>query len=298
MNYSGLSCFLTIAETGSFSAAAVKLYISQPALSQRIRTLENQLGFKLFLHNTHRATLTPAGRAFLPQAKRLMDIYYNAVQQGRFIANEVRTNQHCLRIGCLGEQIFSIWIQLYRLSEQVQSVFSPVAMRFQHRAELYSALNHGKADLTFQMEDEDIAAFQLEFVPVVHIQELCVPFYVNNRLPKSLCLQDLFSYRIAFHYAKGHTIYEDALRRELSDQNISSGILEPEDFFNADYGIPSLLLIPRLSLTNNLSDYATPLEWKEGISAGFVFSLDCNPHIKEYVRCLHDYIIENGNPWA
>lgn len=56
--------FLAIARTGNFSRAAEQVYITQPALSQQIRKLEDELGTPLFERHQHGASLTPAGVAF------------------------------------------------------------------------------------------------------------------------------------------------------------------------------------------------------------------------------------------
>ena len=45
MNTSQLACFLTVAETLNFAMAAERLHITQPAVTQQIRTLEDELGF-------------------------------------------------------------------------------------------------------------------------------------------------------------------------------------------------------------------------------------------------------------
>lgn len=53
--------FIAVVETGSFSAAARKLYVSQPAVSQQISSLENSLGTRLFDRAEYRPKLTSAG---------------------------------------------------------------------------------------------------------------------------------------------------------------------------------------------------------------------------------------------
>lgn len=54
--------FLTVAETGSFTKAAEKLFVSQPAVSKQIQQLEEELGLVLFLRTTRSVKLTPQGR--------------------------------------------------------------------------------------------------------------------------------------------------------------------------------------------------------------------------------------------
>lgn len=68
-----LRAFLAVAGHGAFGRAARALKISQPALSARIRDLEDKVGVTLFDRTTRRVDLTEAGREFLPQARKLLD---------------------------------------------------------------------------------------------------------------------------------------------------------------------------------------------------------------------------------
>lgn len=61
--------FLVMAEELHFTAAARRLYVSQPALSNQIRRLERQLDVELFERSARGVRLTPAGEAFLPHAR-------------------------------------------------------------------------------------------------------------------------------------------------------------------------------------------------------------------------------------
>lgn len=65
----GLRHFLAIATHGTFTAAARHAHLSQPALTASIRRLEDQVDARLFDRGRHGATLTAAGRAFLPHAR-------------------------------------------------------------------------------------------------------------------------------------------------------------------------------------------------------------------------------------
>src|SRR5512137_2591980 len=63
--------FLSIVDTGSFSAAADEHYISQSSLSKMIISLEKELGVQLFDRSKRRVSLTEAGNAFLKHARLL-----------------------------------------------------------------------------------------------------------------------------------------------------------------------------------------------------------------------------------
>jgi len=67
-----LRSFVVIAEEGSLSRAAARLHISQPPLSQQIKQLEEELGCTLLARTRRRVELTPAGSAFLRDARAML----------------------------------------------------------------------------------------------------------------------------------------------------------------------------------------------------------------------------------
>lgn len=72
MNLEGLAAFLAVAETGSFTAAADRLFLTQPAISKRIALLETDLDTRLFDRIGREIRLTEAGDALLPRARAIL----------------------------------------------------------------------------------------------------------------------------------------------------------------------------------------------------------------------------------
>jgi len=73
-----LRYFLAIADEGNFSRAAERLFVSQPALSKQIRTLERHLRAQLFVRDRHGARLTAAGEEFARHARALVESWDEA----------------------------------------------------------------------------------------------------------------------------------------------------------------------------------------------------------------------------
>lgn len=74
MNFHQLHIFYTVAEKGSFSAAAQALHMTQPAVTMQIQSLEDYFGTKLLHRSTKKIELSEAGRTLLPHAKRSVEL--------------------------------------------------------------------------------------------------------------------------------------------------------------------------------------------------------------------------------
>ena len=72
MNLNQLRYFVTVAETGSFTKAAVQHFITQTAITQQIRSLEERVGTRLLDRNSRPVALTPAGRVLLKEAREIL----------------------------------------------------------------------------------------------------------------------------------------------------------------------------------------------------------------------------------
>jgi DNA-binding transcriptional LysR family regulator len=89
-----LRYFIAAAETENVSRAALKLHVSQPALSRQIRDLEEELGFALFERSAKSVRLTEAGNTFLVEARAVLHRADEAVNRARAIATGTRGELH------------------------------------------------------------------------------------------------------------------------------------------------------------------------------------------------------------
>src|SRR5207302_3602867 len=89
-----LRYFVAVAEMENVSRAALKLHVYQPALSRQIRDLEDEIGFSLLERTAKSVRLTDAGRAFLDNARALLQNADEAVMKARAVAGAEPTELH------------------------------------------------------------------------------------------------------------------------------------------------------------------------------------------------------------
>jgi DNA-binding transcriptional LysR family regulator len=89
MDTQNLRAFLLVAEAASFSVAAQKLHLTQPAVSKRVAQLESQLDTPLFDRIGRNISLTEAGKALLPHARSVQLQLQAAEQSVRDLAGDV-----------------------------------------------------------------------------------------------------------------------------------------------------------------------------------------------------------------
>ncbi len=141
-----LKTFLEVSRTRHFGRAAESLYLTQSAVSFRIRQLENQLGANLFTRHRNNIRLTPAGDRLLPYAENLINTWQLARKE------VVRSQRHAeISIGgsaLLWETPLNGWLQqLYQQNENLQ-----IEARISIRQLLVQQLHERQLDLLITIE--------------------------------------------------------------------------------------------------------------------------------------------------
>jgi DNA-binding transcriptional LysR family regulator len=152
-----LRYFVAVAEELSFTAAAARLRIAQPSLSQQIRGLEHELKTALFARTSRRVELTAAGTAFLDHARAILAQAGQAAEQARAVGlGRIGT----LNIGMTGSVLLgplgSLVAAFSALSPQVT-----VRLHEMSPGEQQAALHARRTDISFlrsPADDPDLVA--------------------------------------------------------------------------------------------------------------------------------------------
>jgi DNA-binding transcriptional LysR family regulator len=102
-----LRAFVCIVESGSISAAARKLHVTQPTLSRQLQSLEAACGTSLLRRDTHRMHLTDAGHRFAEDARVLLSLAEESEQRLFHNQSELRGNVRIFSTIDFGQSVVS-----------------------------------------------------------------------------------------------------------------------------------------------------------------------------------------------
>lgn len=146
-----LRYFVAVAEQGNVSRAAEKLFIAQPALSLQIKQLEQEVGVPLLLRIPRGVQLTPAGTAFLEEARAIL----MRVQQATLRARSQGLQSRTIRLGLVPSATHSLLPGLQRRL-QAAGLTAQLQVREMISSQQLQALRNGEIDLAMARPAEPI----------------------------------------------------------------------------------------------------------------------------------------------
>jgi LysR family glycine cleavage system transcriptional activator len=219
-----LRYFLVAAQTLSFKQAAARLYVTQAAISQHIKTLEEYLGRQLFLRGTRQVQLTDDGKRLLPDIQQGFDAFIRGVGK---LQND--TNPNVLNITVI-ESLSSRWL-VPKLSE-FQQQFPDLSVRLQPSNALLS-FDNSDLDLAIRLGVGNYPGLESRFLMDDKFCLVCHPSLVDKNLsPQNLSLLPMLEesshdIRTAWqHFFTMHNIDGELYKRALSVENSSVTIVE------------------------------------------------------------------------
>lgn len=156
-----LKTFLEVSRTRNFGRAAEALYLTQSAVSFRIRQLENQLGVNLFTRHRNNIRLTTAGEKLLPYAETLMNTWQAARKE---VAHTSRHNEFSIGASAsLWECMLNAWLgRLYQLQEPQSGL--QFEARIAQRQSLVKQLHERQLDLLITTEAPKMDEFSSQLL--------------------------------------------------------------------------------------------------------------------------------------
>lgn len=187
MEINNLNAFIQVAETGSFSDAANKLHITQPAVSKRIAALETQLNTRLIDRIGRKVELTQAGATLLPRAIAIISDLEDARRSLDNLSGDVTGRLNLAISHHLG--LHRLPPILREFSQRYPEV--KLDIQFQDSEVAYEAVTQGKIELAIITLTEQIS----EKIYAMTIWEDPLTFVVSSNHPlaknNSITLQTL-----------------------------------------------------------------------------------------------------------
>lgn len=223
MNLEQLRYFLTIYESLSLNIAAKQLYISQPALSKSLQTMEQELGTKLFIRNKKGLYPTEAGKIFFESSTSILQLYDETLLKlnSNFDFKETLT---IFAVPSIANIYFpSVLKNLCKDFPNLKLHFSeifPEEITFLHKTMNSFAITMGGAEI-----DSFTNTFP-EYISIPLKSELCYAFvskYSSWAKEKQICTDNIDEQSIDFRkFSSSHQYIKHYTAKNLSSNSLLS----------------------------------------------------------------------------
>ncbi len=214
-----LTTFVTVMSEGSMTAAADKLYLTQPAVSQQIRNLEEDLGVELLVRGVRSIRATPQGEVLYEYAKKIIHLTQQAEIAIKTIGNQIRGQ---IRIGSLNS------IGLH--------IMSPIVGRLmRHNPELKLTIDYGRGEELIKGFKKSM--YDILIIPDVKTEfsselENCEQKFLakeemwlvgankDEKMPQQITTKDLATFPLV-NFTDEFPGFNKTLQEKLTNQNVN-----------------------------------------------------------------------------
>ena len=154
-----LKAFVAIAESGTFTAGALRVHVTQAAISMQIRQLENELGARVFVRAPRHVILTEAGEHLLQRARQILREHDAAVEEIAELAGAERVR---LRVGSASAMVLTEPLPKILKELRKQHPAAEIAVISGTSETLVDQILSGELDIAFVSLPVDVRGIQTE----------------------------------------------------------------------------------------------------------------------------------------
>lgn len=286
-----LDTFICVAEAGSFSKAAEKLYISPPAVIKQINSLENNLGVQLFARTHRGLEVTAAGESLYQDAKYMIGYSREAIERARAAGNE---EDDVIRVGIspmTPPQIFvELWPKIHEIYPNIKFRLVPFENTPENAREILANMGQN-IDVIAGIFDETMLELRKCNGVELSREPFCVAVSLHHRFAgrKSLEPEDLQGENLLL-MRKGWSKTVDDLREELTANYPDINIVD-FDFYNVDIfnrcenGNDLLLSIKSWESVHPLVKII-PVNWDCRIPYGLLYAKEPSDKVERLIEAV------------
>lgn len=285
-----IDCFLVVAETLNFAAAAECLHVTQPAVTQQIHALEKELNVKLFKRTTRTVKLTPEGFVFLGDAKSIQHIMSHAKKRFEEPAGREPV---LFTIGCHSQSELAllpdILQEMLSRCPSLHPIFKIVP--FQH---LHQLLKEDSLDVVLDFREQAERKTRETYQELITVKPICI-LSGNSPLSQNagLTIDDLKKEKTILFNPQIAPGCFNTIQRTIMDQKTMADIYmqdSPEACIalaKAGFGIA---VLPDLGLPKDPDLIYLSFEGFDPISYGAYYnSITENPMLKLFLRLCREH---------
>ena len=292
--------FITVADCGSFSAAAEKLFLSKVSVMNQINGLEKEIGVPLFQRTRQGVKLTEAGAGLYKNAKKLIRLSENAIQEARQTGG---AGKELIRIGTSLMRPCNQFIEMIEKQNSAESSYQFHIVPFSDDADSLNAMLKSlgeKIDCFISPCGSMELLMNYSFLPLTPCK-CAIAMSRKHPLAKKerLTLDDLHHQTLLL-LKRGASYVLDALRDELLTKHPSVIIADCETFY--DISAFNLCeqngyVMETLDIWSSLhpSLKTTAVDWQYEMPYGVIYAKHPTTKVKKFIETMAKQFAEKEN---
>lgn len=299
MYNSQLLTLIQVADAGSFSRAAGRMYCTPVSIMNQVNALEDRIGVKLFERTHHGVTLTEAGRSVYRDAKAIIAASDAAVERARKIAG---ANQHVISIGTSILRPCRRLMELWALADDGTQNFQIQIVPFEDDpVSMADMMNSLGSRIDCFISPCDSAAWRKKYAILqTGTCACCLAVSRRHRLAKKdiLTWKDLSGETLML-VKRGESPVLDAMRREIEEEHPDIAIADIPNFydmsvFNMCVQNGYVLEVPDTWTDIHPSVVTLPMTWHYEMPFGVIHAPKPSQAFARFLRCIRAVLPAGG----